>query len=360
MRWDIFCRVIDNFGDIGVAWRLSRDLSARGHAVRLWLDDPAALTWMAPGGAAGVEVRHWTPSAPLPVPGDVVIEAFGCEPPAAFVAAMAGLPQPPVWINLEYLSAESYVERSHGLPSPQLAGPGRGLTKWFFYPGFSDRTGGLLREPGLLAERAAFDRAAWLAAHGVAPSPGERLVSLFCYDSAPVHSLFEALAAAQGAPALLLLSPGAAQALAQGAVLPPGLRTLALPWLTQPDHDRLLWACDLNFVRGEDSFVRAIWAGKPFVWQIYPQHDGAHAAKLDAFLALFTRAATSVDASTAVVTPLIRLMRAWNRLETAPLLLPEASLWQRACAAWRDELTARTDLTTRLLGLVAEKQLAGC
>ena len=60
---------------------------------------------------------------------------------------------------------------------------------------------------------------------------------------------------------------------------------MRLPWLTQADFDHLLWACDLNFVRGEDSLVRAAWAGAPFVWQVYPQHDGAHAAKVEALLA---------------------------------------------------------------------------
>ena len=143
-----------------------------------------------------------------------MVEAFGCDPPPAFAAAMAardagaGL-RPPVWINLEYLSAEAYVERSHGLASPQQSGPGRGLTKWFFYPGFTARTGGLLREADLAAQQRAFDRSAWLAAQGLAPAPGERLVSLFCYPGAPVERLVAALAA-DGVPTLILTAPGAA------------------------------------------------------------------------------------------------------------------------------------------------------
>jgi uncharacterized repeat protein (TIGR03837 family) len=159
MRWDVFCRVIDNLGDVGVCWRLCRDLASRGDTVRLWVDDARALAWMAPGGAAGVEVGAFEAAG---VPGDVVVEAFGCDPPAAFVTRMAAVR--PVWINLEYLSAEDWVERSHGLPSPQPDGQ----TKWFFFPGFTERTGGLLREPGLLDERAAFDRRTWLAARGLA------------------------------------------------------------------------------------------------------------------------------------------------------------------------------------------------
>src|SRR5687768_145990 len=117
MLWDLFCRVVDNFGDIGICWRAAADLAARGEQVRLWTDDARALGWMAPGGRPGVQVLPWTDDAGTVQPGDVVVEAFGCNPPHAFVQRMAAMARPPVWINLEYLSAEPYVERSHGLPS---------------------------------------------------------------------------------------------------------------------------------------------------------------------------------------------------------------------------------------------------
>ena len=122
-------------------------------------------------------------------PGDVVVEAFGCDPPETFVARMAAAARAPVWVNLEYLSAEDYVERSHRLRSPQRCG----LDKWFFYPGFTPATGGLLREDGLLAEQARFDATAWLAEQGIAPRPGERLVSLFCYPQDRIPALLDAL-----------------------------------------------------------------------------------------------------------------------------------------------------------------------
>jgi uncharacterized repeat protein (TIGR03837 family) len=341
MHWDVFCRVIDNHGDIGVCWRLAADLARRGHAVRLWVDDPSSLDFMAPAGAPGVTVLRWQPPLPEDAwPGEVVVEAFGCDPPPQFVERMAL--RRPVWINLEYLSAEDYVERSHGLPSPQR----NGLTKWFFYPGFTPRTGGLLREPGLMAEHAGFDRTAWLRARRIEIEPGERLVSLFCYDNPALPHLLNALAAEP----TLLLAPGAAQR----AVLPRldaagrigALRALPLPFLTQASYDRLLWSCDLNFVRGEDSFVRAQWAGAPFVWQIYPQHDGVHAAKLEAFL-------ERCQAPAAVR----ELMRAWNGLALWPAAWPPSADWAAACRAWREKLLAQDDLSTQLLGFVAAKRL---
>lgn len=309
-RWDLFCRVIDNHGDLGVCWRLATRLVALGVDVRLWVDDAAALAWMAPQGQAGIRLMPWRePVEADEPPGEVVVEAFGCDPPAGFVARMAarrgqgqhapgtvprqpGSPAAPLWFNLEYLSAEPYVERSHGLRSPQSGGPGAGLDKWFFYPGFSARTGGLLRGP-LPADAPGFDGPAWLAAQGWAPRPGALRVSLFGYAQPALPAQLQAWSAGPQ-PVDLLLTPGHATAQASAwlgrplAVGDPALRgalrLIALPWLPQPDYDRLLAACSLNLVRGEDSLVRALWAGAPLLWQLYPQDDGAHAAKLDAFL----------------------------------------------------------------------------
>jgi uncharacterized repeat protein (TIGR03837 family) len=350
MQWDLFCRVVDNFGDIGVCWRLAADLATRGEQVRLWVDDASALRWMAPAGAAGVQVMVWPANDAAVDPGDVVIEAFGCELPVPFVARMARQPRAPVWINLEYLSAESFVERAHRLPSPQTIGPGAGLTKHFFYPGFTPRTGGLIREPDLAARQRAFDAPSWLAAHGATVGDGERVVSLFCYEVSALPALLDQFAQR---PTLLLATAGPA-ARQVTALLGPGLRrgglrALALPLLSQRDYDHLLWASDLNFVRGEDSFVRAQWAAKPFVWQIYPQHDAVHIAKLDAFLTHFLAGANAPWGA-----ELHRFWHAWNGAGHALPALPARARWVEHTVRWRDSLQRQTDLVTQLLGLVAE------
>ena len=154
LSFDLFCRVVDNFGDAGVCWRLARRLAALGQSVRLWIDRPEVLARLLPALDVqadeqvldGVRIGPWRRAEQaLPPQGGVVVEAFACALPPAYEAAMAG--RDCLWINLEYLSAESWVEGCHGLPSPQA----NGVPKFFFFPGFTPATGGLLREPDLLA-----------------------------------------------------------------------------------------------------------------------------------------------------------------------------------------------------------------
>ena len=329
-RWDIFCRVVDNFGDAGVSWRLARQLAAEhGIDVTLWLDHVAALARLAPGIAPdaavqrthGVTVRHLADPLPAANPADVVVEAFGCGLPEAYLAAMAARARPPTWLVLEYLSAEPWVEEAHGLASPHPRLP---LARRFWFPGFTAGTGGLLRERGLFGKRDAFRadvtaQAALWASLGVPdPAPAEIRLSLFCYPNRVLPALLDAWA--DGEPAIVCLVPagvatGALDAWAGGSVPHAGgpplirgrLRLHSIPFVSQDDYDRLLWACDVNFVRGEDSIVRAQWAARPFAWQIYPQAQRVHLGKLGAFLDRYT-AALDPAAAAAVR----RFMGAWN------------------------------------------------
>ena len=357
MRWDIFCTVIDNHGDLGVCWRLTRQLQSQGHAVRLWVDDASALSWMAPetayGQVQGVEVRTWAQAVDPPVlthlaPADVWIEAFGCRMPEAFVAhfvehAVAARAKQPAWINLEYLSAEDWVPRMHGLPSPVMSGPANGWTQHFFYPGFTEGTGGLLREADLMEQQHAFDRKAWRQQHAPNLAPNGLLISLFCYEPAALPQLLTQLV---GTPHQLLVTPGrplsaVQQALASMAVHP---NWCALPYTDQNGFDEMLWACDLNFVRGEDSLVRALWAGQPFIWHIYPQDDNAHHAKLEAFL-------DWLDAPES----LRRAHRVWNGVTTEvppDLNVKTLRVWANCYLAARRLVLTQDDLLTQLLAFL--------
>ena len=140
------------------------------------------------------------------------------------------------------------------------------------------------------------------------------------------------------------------------------LRVHYLPALTQTEYDHLLWSCDLNLVRGEDSFVRAQWAGKPFLWQVYPQNDRAHVAKLAAFQRRFL-ASASPD-----LAPLLRsAAESWNgvsRVASPAGQSPRVTLpppgrwpdWQDHCRAWRAGLESLPDLTSSLRAFVLERR----
>ena len=356
VHWHLFCRIVDNFGDIGFAWRLAADLASRGERVRLAVDDASALAWLAPNGAEGVSLAHW--QTPVDDDCDVIVETFGCGFPQHVDDRSAATPEAPLRIDVEHLSAEGYVERSHGLASPLVDSRGVESTTWFFFPGFNAKSGGLLREAGLLATRRRFDDgAAWLASHGIQRRPGERCVSLFCYAQPNLDRWLTALA---DEPTLLLATPGFASdqvvALLGRQLRRGSLRACLLPAFAQADFDRLLWSCDLNLVRGEDSFVRALWAGVPFVWQLYPQDDGAHLVKLDAFL---TRFLAAVDLGFAGRLQL--LFADWNgaamlRGESQRVALPLLREWAQHCTAFRDALASQVDLTASLIRFAASKR----
>ena len=373
MTWDIFCTVVDNYGDIGVTWRLARQL-ADEHAlpVRLWVDDLAAFQQIRPEinpacdtqHLAGVEIRRWTQPLPEAEPGEVVIEALACNLPDEFIQRMAARQPPPVWLNLEYLSAEAWVAGVHGLPSPHPRLP---LTKHFFMPGYTRQTGGLTRERRLTAERDTFQtggrRLAAFPPYDHFELQSDALqISLFSYENPALPGLLQAWAS--GDRPVCVFTP-VGKALPQisawfgetpcqpGDVRQRGALTLhVLPMLDQDAYDRLLWSCDINFVRGEDSFVRAQFAARPMLWQAYVQDEDAHLAKLEAFLDLYC---ADLDAATASLTR--KFWRVWNgapdQAEDIIALWPQ---WLAAlpalkahARAWDQHLAGQPDLATNLL-----------
>jgi uncharacterized repeat protein (TIGR03837 family) len=347
--WDIFCSVVDNFGDIGVCWRLARQLaSAMGQPVRLWVDDLASFQRIcravdparAVQSVEAVEVRRWSAPFPAVEPASIVVEGFGVKLPDNYVAAMAARTPRPVWVNLEHLSAERWVDGCHGLPSPHPTLP---LTKHFFFPGFTAATGGLLIEREFAQARDAFQsdagaRARFWKSLGLMPSDDDELrVSLFCYQNAALPALTAAWAAG-AQPVTCVVPAGAALdqlAAVLGTRLEPGtgaargrLQIAAIPFLDVDRYDRLLWACDVNFVRGEDSFVRAQLAARPLVWQAYVQSEDSHIAKQAAFL---DRYVEGVDGATAAA--LRAVHEAWNRQSPGIAQCWGAFLDARAAAA---------------------------
>jgi len=367
-KWDIFCAVVDNFGDIGVTWRLARQLAAEhGQHVRLWVDDLDTFARLCPAASAeaeqqlheGVEVRRWSGQWSATEPADVVIEAFACNLPQPYINAMAASGRRILWLNLEYLSAEDWIVGCHALPSLQA----NGLQKYFFFPGFEARTGGLIREADLMLRRAEFQsdmaqQTAFLASLGVARQPGARLLSLFAYENTAVAGWLNALEADSRSNQLLVPEGRVLGDVAAWLGVPSlhagdqhrrgSLQLCIVPFMTQDEYDLLLWSCDFNAVRGEESFIRAQWAGRPLVWHIYPQEDDAHWDKLHAFLDLYAH-----ELSPTANAALREFWRAWNAGQGAgeawtALVREYPTLLQHA-EAWTHEQVANGDLAGKLV-----------
>jgi uncharacterized repeat protein (TIGR03837 family) len=351
---DIFCTVVDNYGDIGVCWRLARQLAnEQGLQVRLWVDDLRSFGKLCAELdvelemqiCRGVEIHHWGSVFAAIEPADLVIGAFACEIPKFYVEAMALRQPKSVWLNLEYLSAEEWVEGCHMLPSPHPTLP---LSKYFFFPGFTEKTGGLLLERDLLVRRDAFQSDAsaqgeyWHSLGVPLRMAGELRVSLFGYENEAMKVLLSEWEQGLNLVTCLLPEGRALPQLAAhfgettgkaGEVWQRGnLRVHVLPFVEQEQFDLLLWACDINFVRGEDSCVRAQWAARPFIWHIYPQHDGVHLEKLEALRRLYT-AGLPDEAAKAVQ----NMWLSWNG-------------GQGVAKAWRDFIAQREGLARHGMG----------
>lgn len=373
-QWDIFCSVIDNFGDIGICWRLSRQLAKEQQlSVRLWVDDLSSFKKICPAvdtacfqqQIAGVDIYQWQPQQDwqsIPV-ADVVIEALACTIPVAYRQRMAEQAEKPLWLNLEYLSAESWVEDCHTMAS--VLPP---LTKYFFFPGFTAKTGGLLQERELLAARDHFlaDNALqqlfWQQLGIEQPEQYQQKISLFAYDHPQLLSLLQLWQ--QEPQQILCLVPEGALANQLKSLLPQlqqqnqvviGQLTIQImPFLSQQDYDRLLWACDINFVRGEDSIIRAHWAAKPFIWQIYRQDEDAHLVKLQAFLQRYTEAMPAMMAE-----KVNDFFMRWNTSQNLgaewkdfAANLPQLTEYNQF---WATKLSAYGDLASNLVRFVEKK-----
>lgn len=385
LSFDIFCRVIDNYGDIGVCWRLARQLTRPpfSYPVRLWVDDlerfrrlESSIDPLLPQQQhSGIDIVHWGSEIPALTPHTVVIEAFACTPPPSFVDAM--VTHDSLWLNLEYLSAEAWVEGFHLQPSIQA----NGLRKYFFFPGFTSQTGGLLREWELIEVRRDWQstpeaRTPLLQYCGLSDddiedvNAGARLILLFCYPEAPVVALIEALAASSQ-PSVVLVPEGIQ--LPTASVNPSStaatinspndtsdaethVRLRRIPFVDQDRFDRLLWSSDLNIVRGEDSLVRALWAARPMIWQPYRQDDDLHLTKLDAWLA---RSPLHAEVRS--------MMHSWS--ESDALRFNELfsdcqqpanwARWVAQSRQWSDQLAAQPDLASALVQFCTQARRTG-
>lgn len=370
----LFCTVIDNFGDIGVSWRLAQILSREyGIAVHLWLDDTDALRTLCPVLPPSLPCRYqnihlypWQPGknaeylnkAPAP---DLVIETFACDLPENVLNAIRT--HQALWLNWEYLSAEEWAEAMHGKPSPQADGQ----QKYFWLMGFTEQSGGLLREKNY-AELVQYPiedfRLSLCLSEKTAP---EWL--LFGYESPVWLQWLETWRQSSQPITLLLAGNQVIQSLKRSGVLPADalqhsgdtfqtgmVKLVRIPFIPQSDFDKLLHLCDGAIVRGEDSFIRAQFAAKPFFWFIYPQEENAHIGKLHAFWQKATAGwpehlkqahqglSNELNGAT-TLNPATRLA-AWQTL------MQHFPLWQAQSENWRGYLFAQSSAAEKLAAFI--------
>jgi len=359
MRWDIFCQIVDNYGDAGVCWRLARSLtSLHGQDVRIFCDDLPTLNLLASGVdpeiQRRIDIQPWEASHnnsrhPVESP-DVVIEAFGCELPDRYLAGLLIAPKKPIIINLEYLTAEPWIVDFHQKASPQA----HGIPKYFFFPGFQTNAGGILIDPipqeSSLTEQLVPEslRTSWKLLR-----PNAKRISVFCYPGVPLLKWLEDLATldenfdivlTHGQLEQLQFSSGHPT---KALVLPNSIQLISIPFVSQDEYDWTLSQCDFNIVRGEDSFVRAQLAGKPFIWHIYPQEDCAHETKLAAFLDLYLAEASQELKHAVIAAMTWAIPSKWHH---------SIDDWNTHSKAWRADLLKKQvdgGLAARLMSFVA-------
>jgi uncharacterized repeat protein (TIGR03837 family) len=337
--------------------------------IRLFCDDLKVLDKIAhgdavkTGAALGVEVLPWTSLDDLgacDLVGDVVIEAFACKIPEAYLDAMrlkvSEGSSKPLWINLEYLTAEPWADEMHLMPSPQ----NNDLNKYFYFPGFTEKTGGVtlgdwdeVTAQAVPASLVPFWNERLNEGHLDESHSGMRRISIFNYSHAPLEKWLRSLAgAAKGNGELIDIYICANQNISDEfiqSLKDSSLRFIQLPFIPQEDYDWLLSCCDFNLVRGEDSFVRAQWAGKPFIWDIYPQSDRAHEVKLDAFLDLYFEGASS-----SLIKQGKTAMK-WAEPNGWWGLMEE---WTVHSAKWSDKLRALGQLEVKILDFVKSQEIS--
>jgi uncharacterized repeat protein (TIGR03837 family) len=284
------CKVIDFFGDIGVAWRIAKQLKVDFNIeVHLLVDDLVTTKRLIPSidlslqkqTINGINICHCDfseDSTSLPPPPDFLFNVFNIDLPHSYKTLIKR--KKSKYIVIEYLSAEPWVDNFHLKPSID---PQSGLIKTYFYPGFTNQTGGLIREKGLFLRREAFDQSRRKKLiQSLGGDPNLYSISLFYYPIQKIEVFLDVIDHINK-PAQFFIP----QYLFDLLKLKNNyqfIHIIPYPFLNHDDFDNLLWSCDLNFVRGEDSWTRAIWAGKPFIWQPYIQENNIHLIKLKAFL----------------------------------------------------------------------------
>ena len=304
---DIFCEIIDNFGDIGVVYRISKELKKIFQNVRIRivlnrLEEFKAINkkvkdtdYQEIDGLICVTEKYVKENIETFGVSDVFIEAFGCNVPEEYVKQAKENSK--LWINLEYLSGEKWIEDFHLCESLIDS---KTLKKIFFMPGFSEKSGGVIIDSGFL-ERMKFgkeNRDEVFKKYFKDFDLKDKFIgTVFSYEK-NFENLLETLKNYEKETVLLLMGEKTQKSFSEilkknltedyGNIVKYGKITMIYSdFFSQEEYEEIISASDFNFTRGEDSFVRGIILGKPFMWHIYLQEEKAHMDKIKAFTERF-------------------------------------------------------------------------
>ena len=310
---DIFCQVVDNFGDAGFSFRLARALKMRrvDRQIRLFINELHALGHLVPEldinraqqNIEGVDIIIINDQLVKRIQhlqfASLVIESLASPVPEVFRKQVYSQSQ--LILILEHLTAEPEFEAMHGLAAPT----GYPVPRYMINQGFTAKSAGILIEDNFqetiqsVAGKQLKWRQKWLKPYtDVLPFEPETIKtgSLFSYDH-DLSALLRDLQTEQEPTILFVLGDLSQQSVRQALLhekeavwLKPDVAGLGEVYLlfpemfSQKDYDLLLITMDFNLVRGEESLARAILAGKPFLWQAYDQGDNYQLVKVNALL----------------------------------------------------------------------------
>lgn len=307
---DIFCEIIDNYGDIGVVYRTAKELQkifpkSKIRAFLNKLDEfkkiNSQVLDLPSQNIDGIEYitfDYLRDNANELLTAQVIIEAFGCQIPEEYMEIAYDNSE--LLINLEYLSAEDWIEDFHLQSSPL----GRGkLKKVFFMPGFTEKSGGVIADSNYLEriqrvlENKEFYKKKYLS--DIEDRENKIVGTLFSYEK-NFTPLLEDLKKLDKDVVILAMGEKIQDSLRKilknfsiedfrNSLKYGKIEIRFLNFLNQEEYEELINIVDFNFVRGEDSFIRAVLTGKPYMWHIYCQEEYAHMDKIEGFLDKYRR-----------------------------------------------------------------------
>ncbi len=359
---NIFCDVIDNFGDAGVCLRLGRDLCNKKEKVNLFCNDLEAIKKIIKKedlDNQNLKISLWPTKEDNIDLKDTVIQAFSVRLPDFIYSNIKK--NKALVINLEYLTAEPFADDCHKLPSFS-----DGIESFFFFPGFTNKTGGLVIEDSFLKKvknknnllKNQFEEKTNIK---------DSYITLFSYENSNVNYIVKNLSKLaeeqnksltiivfEGKPINNLNNKLNLNLRVGDTYKLDNIFIKVSPMVDQDEYDSLLIKSFINLVRGEDSIVRAMLSGNPFLWNIYPQEENAHIDKINALFDRMNEFCSDKES----VEILRQLTLSYNG-DSDFIHDFDFSLfiekWKHLSEEWRDHLLSLGSLTDNLLAFIREK-----